>query len=260
MQNEDIDIECATMNALDSLLNAQEQSPTATTLQNIINCSASAPHPTVWSAAAANDREVAAAIPISISTHGIPAMLEDAELFARALALDDTNTIGHEQEDGSPQGILCASDEDEASSSTPTDPSLQNDQSADTLPPWTAPPPQTWSALAAEQQQPSTIFPPHPININIPVPSATRASKRGTKDPPTEEEQKRIRRVKNRASVEKCRHKQRMRLESLTQERTALGHENVLLRNSADEVRTVMQIILEQVASLSGVECEVSLS
>lgn len=77
--------------------------------------------------------------------------------------------------------------------------------------------------------------------------------------PISEEEQKRIRRVKNRASVEKCRNKQRMRLESLTREREALTVENTMLRSAAEQVRLSMSSILSQVAALSGVNCHMVL-
>lgn len=77
--------------------------------------------------------------------------------------------------------------------------------------------------------------------------------------PVSEEEQKRIRRVKNRASVEKCRNKQRIRLESLTREREALAAENSTLRSATEQVRTAMNAILSQVAALSGVNCHMPL-
>lgn len=67
-------------------------------------------------------------------------------------------------------------------------------------------------------------------------------------NPLTEEEQKRLR---NRASVEKCRRKKRMRLESLTRERASLTRENELLRVSAEEARNSMILILQEVAALS---------
>lgn len=76
----------------------------------------------------------------------------------------------------------------------------------------------------------------------------------------SEEEQKRIRRVKNRASVEKCRNKQRRRLEALQREREALTGENHLLRNAADGLRRSMSEVLSQVAALSGVNCRVTLT
>ncbi len=68
----------------------------------------------------------------------------------------------------------------------------------------------------------------------------------------TPEEQKRIRRVKNRASVEKCRHRQRVRFDALTNERDTITKETTLLRAVGDEVRDRLGTILNQVAALSN--------
>lgn len=71
------------------------------------------------------------------------------------------------------------------------------------------------------------------------------AGKRNALDP------KRLRRLKNRASVERCRQKQRIRLERLTHEQSSLTEENKLLLECSEEVRRTLALILTQVASLA---------
>lgn len=68
----------------------------------------------------------------------------------------------------------------------------------------------------------------------------------------TPEEQKRIRRVKNRASVEKCRQRQRIRFEALSTERETISKETDILRDVGNDVREKLGTILNQVAALSS--------
>lgn len=66
----------------------------------------------------------------------------------------------------------------------------------------------------------------------------------------TEEEVKRIRRVKNRASVEKCRTKQRLRMEALQCELNELRSENQTLRDLTTWMDSSVEDISSQVAEL----------
>ncbi len=126
----------------------------------------------------------------------------------------------------------------------------------DAMTPWVAAPPTTWGALAEEQTRAGGGV---ATTTTVPKRKRGRTVESGENGAANEEEAKRIRRVKNRASVEKCRTKQRQRLDRLNKERAALTGENALLRGTADQVRGAMQQILEQVAGLSGVGCRVTL-
>lgn len=66
----------------------------------------------------------------------------------------------------------------------------------------------------------------------------------------TEEELKRIRRVKNRASVEKCRAKQRMRMEALQCELKVLKYENQTLRDLTTWMDSSVNDISSQMTEL----------
>ena len=151
----------------------------------------------------------------------------------------------------------------------------------DAVTPWVSVPPQTWNDLAEEQARQNgtssttTTTATNAVSKrrrgrgggggggNGGTASTTTSGSQetggggGGDSIATEEEAKRIRRVKNRASVEKCRTKQRQRLDRLNKERASLTDENELLRDTADQVRGSMQMILEQVAGLSGVNCRV---
>lgn len=66
----------------------------------------------------------------------------------------------------------------------------------------------------------------------------------------SEEELKRIRRVKNRESVEKCRTKQRLRMEALQVEQTCLMGENNCLRQTVGKVEGDLQRLKESALHL----------
>lgn len=66
----------------------------------------------------------------------------------------------------------------------------------------------------------------------------------------SEEELKRIRRVKNRASVEKCRTKQRLRMEALQDERKTLQVENKALEGLTEWMDSKLMVISSEIASL----------
>lgn len=66
----------------------------------------------------------------------------------------------------------------------------------------------------------------------------------------SEEELKKLRRVKNRESVERCRTKQRLRMEALQVEQTCLRLENKNLREARNSIRAVLRDISEQMKSL----------
>lgn len=61
----------------------------------------------------------------------------------------------------------------------------------------------------------------------------------------TEEEVKRMRRVKNRESVEKCRTKQRMRTEALQVEQTCLVNENKAMNDAFTRIEYFLNQIHE---------------
>jgi bZIP transcription factor len=67
-----------------------------------------------------------------------------------------------------------------------------------------------------------------------------------------EEVQRRIRRVKNRESVEKCRNKQKMRLMALEHELNALRHENGMLLAVTKCVHGTYDVIATEVAAITG--------
>lgn len=189
-----------------------------------------------------------------------PALLDDSDIFTQVL--DTTNG-----EDENALALLSPP----ASSSLVADTEsagaveeVDELQKADALTPWEQPPPQTWSALAAVQRDDGKRTFENGTEERSSRRKRSRKAAEATEDDNyggalSEEEQKRIRRVKNRASVEKCRSRQRMRLDSLNKERDALTEENCLLKSTCDSIRTTMQIILEQVAALSGVQCHVQL-
>jgi Basic region leucine zipper len=68
----------------------------------------------------------------------------------------------------------------------------------------------------------------------------------------SEEEQKRIRRVKNRASVEKCRNKQRKRMEALEQEKLALIRDNKAMLGVCKAVIASFDAISTEAAAITG--------
>lgn len=86
------------------------------------------------------------------------------------------------------------------------------------------------------------------------VPCATQGkeSKAKKETMATEEELKRLRRVKNRASVEKCRAKQRMRMEALKTEMKALVSENKTLRDLTAWMDSTVDAISLQVMKFSS--------
>lgn len=94
----------------------------------------------------------------------------------------------------------------------------------------------------------NAIVPQSITNLGI-VSDTPSTSRKSSVKLQSEEEAKRMR---NRASVEKCRRKKRQRLESLTSERAALTRENVLLKEVMVETRAAMIQILHEVANLSG--------
>ncbi len=83
------------------------------------------------------------------------------------------------------------------------------------------------------------------------APGTPSASMPASKPDKTQSEEE-AKRMRNRASVEKCRRKKRQRQESLTRERASLTRENTILKDIGDETRTAMIQILHEVALLSG--------
>lgn len=78
--------------------------------------------------------------------------------------------------------------------------------------------------------------------------TATTTADDAPNTPLTQEDKKRMR---NRASVEKCRRKKRHRLSSLNKERDALTEENKILTEISRDIRTSMILILTEIANLS---------
>lgn len=66
----------------------------------------------------------------------------------------------------------------------------------------------------------------------------------------TEDEVKRMRRVKNRESVEKCRTKQRLRMERLQVEQTCLVGENKRLGDAVTQVECNLQLLCDLAAQI----------
>lgn len=70
--------------------------------------------------------------------------------------------------------------------------------------------------------------------------------------PRNEEEMRKIRRVKNRASVEKCRMKQRQRMEALESELKWLRQENLVMQEVTKRVQNTFDTIRAEVVAITG--------
>ena len=74
-----------------------------------------------------------------------------------------------------------------------------------------------------------------------------RASGQWAHLPP--EELKRIRRLRNRASVEKCRKNQRLKIEALQVERACLQSENLSMKSCFQDIRSKAQAFFDECAA-----------
>ncbi|CAN8073638.1 unnamed protein product [Agarophyton chilense] len=79
-----------------------------------------------------------------------------------------------------------------------------------------------------------------------------RGTKRKTEEPDNEEELKKLRRVRNRESVEKCRAKQRKRQEKLEEEDKALRMECELMRQISEVFQEKWREVAEEYKGICG--------